>query len=137
LWHALQICQASGKDDPRLSEPRRQAGYEMAMYWETVGRLMQYRASRESRTARQMLVYIQAIDIPVKDILGRDELRKALGRKSMTETANRLAFLPLFIGMRVRLTAKLSAKHKLVNDATGYPPLEAAFSLRYCLIGVG
>lgn len=137
LWHALQSCQARGKDDPRVSEPRRQAGYEMAMYWETVGRLMQYRASRESRTARQMLVYIQAIDIPVKDILGRDELRKALGRKSMTETANRLAFLPLFIGMRVRLTAKLSAKHKLVNDATGYPPLEAAFSLRYCLIGVG
>ena len=30
-----------------------------------------------------------------------------------------MTFLPVFYGMRVRLMAKLSAKHQLVQDAVG------------------
>ena len=47
------------------------------------------------------------------------ELRRALQVVNMTQTGNRLGMCPVFIGMRVRLTAKISAKYKLVQDACG------------------
>jgi hypothetical protein len=78
-----------------------------------------YRAAREARDVNQMLVYVQAIDVPRKDVLSAAELRRALQRLSMTETGNQMGMLPLYIGMMVRLTTKLSAAHRLMQDSVG------------------
>ena len=119
LWRKLNDCVVTSKADPRLQEPRRKNGYEMGIYWEAVGRLMQYRPVREAREAGQMLIYIQAIDIPHKTVLSNSELRRALQTVSMSRTGNLLGMLPVFVGMRVRFNYKLSAKDQLMNDSTG------------------
>ena len=119
LWRQLNKCVATSKADPRLLEPRRKKGFEMGIYWEAVGRLMQYRPVREAKDAGQMLIYIQAIDIPHKIVLPNSELRRALQTVSMTRTGNLLGMLPVFMGMRVRLNCKISAKDQLMNDSPG------------------
>ena len=119
LWRQLNKCVATSKADPRLLEPRRNQGFEMGIYWEAVGRLMQYRPVREAKDAGQMLIYIQAIDIPHKIVLPNSELRRALQHVSMTRTGNLLGMLPVFMGMRVRLNCKISAKDQLMNDSPG------------------
>ena len=92
----------------------------MAIVWESVARLMQYRALRESRAAGEMLMYVQALDWSRKGMrLTKSEYKQALQDLNMTNTGNRLGMCPLFVGMRVRLTAKLSAKHGIVQDAVG------------------
>ena len=91
----------------------------MAIASEAVARLMQYRAAREATVAGQMLMYVQAIDSAKGVSLPESEYRRALQVVNMTNTGSRLGMLPLFIGMRVRLTAKLSAKHGVVQDAVG------------------
>ena len=121
LWKALKDCEvdmASSKRDPRLERTRTRDGYEMAIAWEAVGRLMQYRVVRDARIANEMLYYIQAVDKPSAD-LSDLEWTKLLSEMSLTRTANRMSFLGIFMGMRVRLMAKLSVKHLLMQDAVG------------------
>jgi hypothetical protein len=91
----------------------------MGIAWECVARLMQYRAMRDARVAGQMLVYIQAIDVAKKEMLSKFDCRRALQIVSMSSTGRLLGMCPLFVGMRVRLTAKLSAKYSIVHDAPG------------------
>ena len=92
----------------------------MAILWEGVARLMQYRALREAKAAQQILMYVQAIDEPKKgNRLTRVEYRRALQIVNMNKTGNRLGMCPLFVSMRVRLAMKLSAKFKIVQDAVG------------------
>ena len=121
LWGEIQRWQVRGAGDPRLQRLFESPGtvFELAIAWEAVGRLMQYRALRDAQAARQVLVYVQAIDVPIRARLSGSELYRALQVVSMTTTGNRLGLLPLYVGQRVRLTAKLSARHKLVQDAVG------------------
>ena len=104
--------------DVRMQERRMREGYEMASSWEAVARLMQYRARRDAAAASQMLMYIQAVDTPSVQLTDTQWIR-LLSEVSMTTTGNRMAFLPLFCGMRVRLMAALSYGHKLERDAVG------------------
>ena len=62
LWNALSKRVVTGPDDERLKDPAFLNGYELASQWEAASRLLQYRARREARKARQMLLYVQAID---------------------------------------------------------------------------
>jgi hypothetical protein len=66
-----------------------------------------------------MLMDIQAIDRPVRDELSASEYRRALQRISLTQTGYRLGLLPLFVGMRVRLTAKITARFGIMQDTVG------------------
>ena len=95
-----------------------QEGYEMAIVWEAVGRMMQYRPLREARRAGKILMYVQAVDRPTCDVPAA-EYREMLERVSLSDTGKLMGLLPLFIGMRVRLTMKLSAKYTIVPDAVG------------------
>ena len=120
MWAALQRMVVRGETDERLVAHRRADGYEMAIVWESVARLMQYRALRESRAAGQVLMYVQALDWPRKGKrLKQSEYKQALQVVNMTQAGNRLGMCPLFLGMRVRLTTKLSAKYGIVQDAVG------------------
>ena len=105
--------------DPRLKESKFKGGFEMGIAWHAVQRLMQYRALRDAASAGRMVVYSQAIDVSTKKPLDRAEYRRALQVVNMTKTGKLLGMCPLFVGMRVRLNAKLSAKHGVVHDAVG------------------
>ena len=52
LWAEVRNWEARGPGDPRIGESRRRAGYELAIAWEAVARLMQYRAAREGGDAK-------------------------------------------------------------------------------------
>ena len=120
LWQALEKMQVHDSKDPRLHTVACRDGYEMAIIWEGVARLMQYRALRESQEAGEMLMYVQALDWPRKGKrLKKSEYKQALQVVNMTNTGNRMGMCPLYVGMRVRLTAKLSAKYGIVQDAVG------------------
>ena len=119
LWRALQARVVDGPEDPKLKDPRFRDGYEVASEWSAVARLMQYRARRDAARANQMLVYVQAVDRPYDKTMVKKDYMRALQVVNYSETGNRAGLLPLFVGMRVRLTRKLAAKYGLVNEATG------------------
>ena len=111
-----------GKNDKRLQDPHVKDGFEMGIAWEAVHRQMQYRAVREARDRGQMLVYVQAVDLPPGTRGGpyrREHYMAMLQMPNVTKTGNLIGMCPLYIGMRVRLTVKLSAKHQIVQDAVG------------------
>ena len=80
---------------------------------------MQYRARRDAAKAGQMLVYIQAVDQGVGCNLQKADYMRALQIVNYCMTGNRMGILPLFVGMQVRLTKKMNAKFKLVNEKVG------------------
>ena len=94
---------------------------------------MQYRAIREAAAAGEMVMYNQAMEVCRSERLERKDYRRALQVVNITNTGKLMGMLPLFRGMPVRLTAKLSAKHGLVQDAVGkvvgveFDPREFAF----------
>ena len=51
FWQVLTSRTVTSMQDPRLSSPRIVAGYEMAIAWEAVARLMQARVRREARAS--------------------------------------------------------------------------------------
>ena len=119
LWAAARSWRCTGAEDPRRRSRRMQRGFEMGIAWEAVARLMQLRAMRDAQAAGQTLLYVQAIDLGKRERLSQKDSRRALQVVSMTNTGRLLGMCPLFVGMRVRLTAKLSAKHGVVHDAPG------------------
>ena len=94
LWSALQAMKCK-PGDARLNEQRRKDGYEMAIVWEAVGRLMQYRAHREAREKSEMLMYNQAIDVCRSEKLESKDFRRALQVVNMTNTGKLMGMLPL------------------------------------------
>ena len=119
LWEALRSRVVEGPDDARLKDPSFEDGFEVATQWEAVARLMQYRARRDARRARQLLLYVQAVDTPKECTMAQRDYKRALQLVSYCQTGNRVGLLPLFVGMRVRLTRKLNAKYGLVNEKPG------------------
>ena len=120
LWKAVKSWVVSGPQDSRLHGPRQQVeGFQMAIAWEAVARMMQYRAASDAAKAREMLIYVPAVDVAKTCQLTRDEYRRALQVVNMTKTGKLLGMCPLFVGMRVRLNVKLSPKHKVMHDAAG------------------
>ena len=107
------------QDDPRLRQPAIKEGYEMAIIWQAVQRMMQCRALREASEARKILLYVQAVDICARQNLDAAEYRRALQVVNTTHTGRLMGMCPLFVGMKVWLCSKLCAKHGLVHDAPG------------------
>ena len=118
LWTALKARECTGPKDSRLALDGFKNGYEVATQWEAVARLMHYRARRDSRAAGQLLFYLQAVDKPKEKLQRRDYMR-ALEHANYCDAGNRMGLCPLYVGMPVRLTTKLNAKLKLVNEAVG------------------
>ena len=104
---------------PEASAAERLERYDMAIAWHAVARLMHYRAAQEASEAGKVLVYVQAVDTCSTQHLDAEEYRRALQVVNMTKTGKLLGMCPLYVGMSVRLNAKLSAKHGLVHDAVG------------------
>ena len=116
-WRVVQGWQVK-RGDRRFEQEHIREGFEMGIAWEAVGRQMQYRAIREARERKAMLLYVQAVDV-CKHSIPASEYKKMFEKVSMTTTGNLLGMCPLFVGMRVRLTQKLSGRHRIVQDATG------------------
>ena len=80
---------------------------------------MQYRAIREAADKGEMLMYNQAIDVCRAEKLAEKDYRRALQVVNVTSTGKLMGMLRFFRGLRVRLTTKISAKYRLVQDAVG------------------
>ena len=78
LYAALKAREVKGARDPRLREEKFQGAYTMAVVWEAVARLMQYRAHGDAARAGKRLEYVQAIDVARSGSLPERELRRAL-----------------------------------------------------------
>ena len=116
---AFRQWEVKNRSDPRRNRREILEGYEMAIAWHAVARMMQYRALREASAKNRILVYVQAVDTCTKQRLDASQYRKALQVVNLTHTGKLMGMCPLFVGMKVRLNAKLSAKHGLVHDAPG------------------
>jgi ASC-1-like (ASCH) protein len=116
---AFKQWEVKRRNDPRRSRREMLEGYEMGIAWHAVARMMQYRALREASAQKRILVYVQAVDTCTQQRLDASQYRKALQVVNMTDTGKLMGMCPLFVGMKVRLNAKLSAKHGLVHDAPG------------------
>eukprot|EP00972_Heterocapsa_arctica_P070846 10466719-Heterocapsa_arctica.AAC.1 len=66
----------------------------MAIAWETMARLTQYRAESGAAQAGEMLIYVQAVDVAKTCQLTRDEYRRALQVVNMTKTGKLLGMWP-------------------------------------------
>ena len=120
LWDALSKRVVTGPNDERLKDPAFASGYELASQWEAAARLLQYRARRDASKAREMLLYVQAIDkCKNSGGLKKADYTRALSLVNYCVAGNRAGLLPLFKGMRVRLTEKINAAEKLVNEKPG------------------
>ena len=120
LWKAMEGWVVKNPGDERLKKQQeRGQGFQMAIAWEAVARMMQYRAASDAAQAGEILIYVPAVDVAKTCQLSREEYRRALQVVNMTKTGKLLGMCPLFVGMRVRLNVKLSAQYKLMHDATG------------------
>ena len=108
-----------GRADPRLKDPAIKEGFEMGIAWEAVHRQMQYRAVREARERGQMLLYVQAVDLPEHRRTNSADYKAMLQVPNVNNTGHLMGMCPLYTGMRVRLNVKLSAKNQIVQDAVG------------------
>ena len=111
--------------DPVLGEDGTVVGrrpwqaYDMGIAWQAVQRLVHYRAVRDAREQKQLLLYAQAVETCTAQPLSQADYRRALQVVNMNTTGKLLGYCPIYKGMRVRLTAKLSGKHNVVHDAVG------------------
>ena len=106
--------------DKRLQEEgfRSQDCLYAARDWNSVAR-EQLRATRAEAAERgEMLHYVFSVD-RAKHGLTSDEARTAWQHANSTETGRLSPIVGFYIGMRVRLMAKLARHRDLVNDATG------------------
>ena len=92
--------------------------WEVAVQWEAVARMMQYRIRRDAQRKRQMVFYIQAIDVS-KDKLGAEDYKKMLELTNYNDAGHAMGMMGVYVGMRVRLDRKISQKHGLVQGAEG------------------
>ena len=65
-----------------------------------------------------MLLYIQAVDT-FKAPLSKEEYMEMLQVVNINNAGHMLGMCPIYVGMRVRLTVKISARHGIVQDAAG------------------
>ena len=113
-WNAFKQTRLQ-PGDPRLS----QAGnfYECGYAWELVSLAQQLRPQASARANRKVLFYIQAIDRPLRRCTA-EEHTELLKTASMSNTSKLMGLLPIHIGLRVRLTRKISAP-QLVQEREG------------------
>ena len=95
------------------------SSYEIATQWESVSRLMQDRAMRDAARAGKLVLYAQAIDTPQDTILEAADYKRALEKVNYNSAGGRMGLCPRYVGMRLRLTCKLSAKLRLVQESVG------------------
>ncbi len=114
-----------------LQNAKFQCGRAIGQYHQTVVRLFYCRAKRDARRLRVPLHWCQAAGDtkglaqvrhtnPGNKADFEKQVRRSLFRSyNYNETAHLMILLPAHIGMRVRLTEKLSPEHSLVQEAEG------------------
>ncbi len=125
VWQEFRKCfdgapewQDEDGCDRRAALPEWQDAGLGAITWEAVAREQQDAARRGARAAGTLVQYAQACDM-AKGGMSREEAVNALQVVSMTKTAKLMGLLPLFVGMRVRVTHKIERAANVVQEATG------------------
>ena len=121
LWEEVQKRELQPDSrDPRLDEPVFRDGHKGALLWEIVGRLQQLRAVRDAQTAGERLFYSQGVDVPMDNVdhFSRSDAMEALQFMNMTNSGYLMGMCPLFIGLKVRLSANFELP-LLSREVTG------------------
>ena len=104
----------SGDLDIRHGQARWRDGYGMAIYWEPLVRWMKSRAMRDALMLGVPVVYLQSWD--ECSALDANARARLLTVANMHNTGHMHGFLLIHVGMRVRLTAKISTACGLVQE---------------------
>ena len=110
--------------DPRLNEERMQDAFTLHLYWAGVMRAWFARAQRDARRLQVPLYWIRAsYEIAGLDSLSTDAkttVQKQLLRTwNIHNTAHLHPVMLLHVGQRLKLTEKISAEDRLVQEAVG------------------
>ena len=126
LWKKLQKRFVhTTKRDERLYDPAFLDGTELGIYWDTIARCIGHRARRDAQRANTAVHFSQARDdvIPSLHHLPHEQqhhlYEKFLMRTNIHFTGKYHGVLPFHLGMKVRITQKLSPSHGLVQESEG------------------
>ena len=132
VWEALRArFIAQGTDgnctvERRLQEPLFLDGHEVGIFWDTVARWIPRRCRRDAQRLNAPILHCQARDDcsnrPFNSMSDTEKLcltERLLKRTNIHYTGHMHGVVSLHVGMRVRLTAKLSSEHATVSDAEG------------------
>ena len=78
-------------------------------WWPAEYSLMQYRVLRDAWRSESIVVYVQAIDRP-SSWMDRHAHLRMLAVPNYNNAGHAMGILPLYVGMRVRLDAKIKAR---------------------------
>jgi len=112
-----RLCARDAEGDP-LYPIGKSDRNEVAIQWEAVARMMQCAVRRQAAEAGEMVYYIPAIDRSNKEIT-RADYERMWKLPNYNNAGHAMGMLAIFVGMRVRLETKLSAKDKIVQGAKG------------------
>jgi len=87
--------------------------------WNMVCREQQRRAVRDAQREGAMLYYVQAVDTKRHVETDRETFMRMLQIPNMTKTGRLMGLLPLFVGMKVRVTRRIAPALGIVQEATG------------------
>ena len=122
LWEKLSaraVASDNGKD-ARLHEQRFLDGHECGLKWQAVSRLQHMRAKRDACRNNQRLYLIQAVDTVLNAApFNKKEAFESLTAVSATKTIDLMGMVPLFVGMRVKLSDNDFNLPLDVKDETG------------------
>ena len=124
VWTEFEQCFAGAEEhledgeDKRMQQPEFLDAMFTSVHWAMVAREQQRRAKRDAARAGAMLYYVQAVDNHRHE-RDRELYMRMLQVANMTKTARMMGMLPLYVGMQVRVTRRLSPALQIVQEATG------------------
>ena len=119
VWKAFEATFAKdlpGKPDPRHQDSNFAEGFGMAIYWETLSRMMSHRAVMDARKLAVPLLLVQCAD--ECHGLEKQVAFRFLNQLNPHNTGHMHGILPVHVGMRLRLLAKFNAELGLVQETT-------------------
>ena len=119
VWRAFKRTFAldnpeTGVLDERHSQDKFRHGFGLGIYWDTLARWIPERARLDARRCGVPLVFLQAAD--ECNTIDRSAALRLLEVPNMHNTGNIHGVLPIHVGMRVRLTAKMNSTLGLVQE---------------------
>ena len=118
LWSQFQERvvrdETPGVVDARLNSDKFRSGYCMSIHWSSLIRMMYRRTVLEARRRKERLVFLQALDTSLE--LERDTKLRLLNQPNPYNTGMIHGILPCFVGMEIRLLARLDVEQGLVQD---------------------
>lgn len=118
LWNQFEERvvrdEGPGVVDRRLDSEKFRSGYCMSIHWSSLIRMMYRRAVLDARRRQERLVFLQAADTCLE--MDHETRLRLLNQPNPYNTGMIHGILPCFVGMNIRLLARLDVEQGLVQD---------------------